>query len=310
MRLGGGAVLAVCGSDGACMDEMIVSLRNRRVLECRKLRQKKYRARSGKYLAEGLRLTEEAVRSGSAEALFFRESFGLISSAGADSGADSGGDAAAGSGAGRERRLLERAEAAGCQLWRIDDRVFASLAQTQSPQGVVALTRRRWTRLEDPDPAAGDAVWLVLDGIRDPGNLGTMIRTAWAAGAAGVLCLPDTADPYEGKCVRASMGGIFHIPVITDVTWEALRAYCVAGGLTLAMADAAAGALYYDVGWPARTALCIGGEAGGFAGIPREETAIQVRIPLERGAESLNAAVACGILLYEIRRGRGGVQAP
>jgi TrmH family RNA methyltransferase len=275
------------------MDEVIVSLRNRRVLECRKLRQKKYRTRGGKYLAEGLRLAEEAVQSGAAEDLFFRESFGLVS--GGDPGAD------------RERRLLERAEAAGCRLWRIDDRVFASLAQTQSPQGVIALTRRRWTRLEAPetDPAAdGNMGWLALDGIQDPGNLGTMIRTAWAAGARGVLCLPDTADPYEGKCVRASMGGIFHVPVITDVTWEALREYCLAGGFTLAVADAAAEALYYDISWPSRTVLCIGNEARGFTGIPREEAAIRVRIPLERGAESLNAAVACGILLYEIRRGR------
>jgi TrmH family RNA methyltransferase len=278
------------------MDEMIVSLLNRRVMECRKLRQKKHRTRSGKFLAEGLRLAEEAVRSGSAEDLFFRGSFGLVSS---------GSNLVE-----RERRLLERAEAAGCQLWRTDDRVFASMTETQSPQGVVAVARKRWTRLEDLALAASEgvvrecAVWLVLDGIQDPGNLGTMIRTAWAAGVRGVLCLPDTADPYEGKCVRASMGGIFHIPVITDVDWETLKAYCLADGITLAMADAAADALYYDISWPSRTALCVGNEARGFALIPREEMAIQVRIPLEQGAESLNAAVACGILLYEMRRGR------
>jgi TrmH family RNA methyltransferase len=262
------------------MDGVIVSLQNRQVLECRKLRQKKYRARGGMYLAEGLRLAEEAVQSGAAEALFVCESFG---------------------GAVRERRLLDWAEAAGCRLWKTDARVFASLTQTQSPQGVIAVARRRQIRIEDLETGQS-AVLLVLDSVQDPGNLGTMIRTAWAAGVCGILCLPDTADPYESKCVRASMGGIFHIPVFTDVVWETVKTYCLAGGFTLAMADAAADALYCDISWPSRTALCIGNEARGFAGIPRTEAVIRARIPLERGAESLNAAVACGILLYEIRR--------
>jgi TrmH family RNA methyltransferase len=260
--------------------EIIVSLRNRRVLECRRLRQKKHRTQTGSYAAEGLRLAEEAVQSGLAEVLFVNESFGS---------------------APRERRLLEWAAAAGCEQLKTDARVFACLAQTQSPQGVIAITRKPRRRLDDLETGAG-AVLLILDGIQDPGNLGTIIRTAWAAGVRGVLCLPDTADPYEGKCVRASMGGIFHVPVFTDVTWAMAEAYCLDRGFGLAMADAAASLLYNEVSWPSKTALCIGNEARGFWQIPREAAALHMRIPLSAGAESLNAAVACGILLYEIQR--------
>jgi TrmH family RNA methyltransferase len=98
------------------------------------------------------------------------------------------------------------------------------------------------------------------------------------------------------------MGGIFHVPVFTDVAWAAAEAYCLDRGFALAMADAAADTPYDEVSWPSRTALCIGNEARGFGLIPRKAAALHIKIPLRSGAESLNAAVACGILLYEIQR--------
>ena len=243
------------------------------------------------YLAEGLRLAEEAIKSGLTETLFVHETFGDKP---------------------REHNLLESAEGMGITIIRVQRGVWASITQTQSPQGVLAVVRKRSYLLEElelirhkPTEALNSlnsfAPLLVLDGLNDPGNLGTIIRTAWGAGVQGILCLKNTADPYDGKCVRASMGGVFHVPIVTDLSWGQVMAFSLTDGYEAVCADSTADIDYDRFDWPEKTMLCIGSEADGFKEIPWDKIALRVTIPLAHGAESLNASVACGILLYQMK---------
>lgn len=181
-------------------------------------------------------------------------------------------------------------------------RVLEELAATECSQGVITLAAIRKWRLED--------VWgerplvLVLDGIQDPGNAGTMVRSAEAFGASGALFLRGSVSAYNSKAVRASAGSVFRLPVVTGLTATEVLTEAAARGITVYTARS-------GVGIPADAAdlvrpcvLVVGSEARGVSSEFRSQSAI--RIPVQR-VESLNAAMAAGILLYEASRQRGGL---
>jgi len=259
--------------------EIITSAQNEWVARARKLKQKKYRDESGLFLAEGLRLSEEAVRAGLVEEIYYHETL-----------TDSERGAA----------FLHEAAASGPRFIKVSARVIEALAETEAPQGVVCVCAQRQSAFKDFLPGAGTVV--VADTIRDPGNLGSILRTLWAAGGQGLICLRGSTDPYGGKCVRASMGGLFRLPVFTDIDWPTAARWAFDRGYTVVAADTTGGADYRDLQWPERTLLCIGGEATGLVTIPAQDIAQRVSIPLAEGAESLNAAIAASILIYEARR--------
>jgi RNA methyltransferase, TrmH family len=176
------------------------------------------------------------------------------------------------------------------------------LAETDTPQGVVAVAEpRRWT---ENDIALGErAAVLVLDGIQDPGNLGALVRTAFALGAAGVIALKGTVDWTNPKALRGAMGASFRLPVVPledeQFAGWATRQHCA---LWAAAAD---GQPFDRVGpVPERVALLVGNEGAGVRAELANLGPRRVGIPLTRGAESLNVAVAAGILLHEVLRAR------
>jgi len=187
-------------------------------------------------------------------------------------------------------------------------RTFATLADTETPQGILAVIEpRRWTA-GDFTPAAG-AVALVIDGVQDPGNVGTLIRTAHALGAAGTVVLRGTADPTSPKALRAAMGATFRHPVVAlddgrFVAWA--RTHDVT--LWAAAADGTPLHRAARTGEGGRgmgpIAVIVGNEGAGIRPHLNAVAARRVAIPLAQGAESLNVAVAAGILLYEVTRGR------
>lgn len=194
-----------------------------------------------------------------------------------------------------ERALVE----AGIKVEHVGDRALDELADTEHPQGVVAVIEPRDWSLDDIALTPGAAV-LVLDAVQDPGNVGTMVRTALALGAAGVVALPGTADLSNTKVIRGSMGAIFRLPcVATDPDELALWAgshdaevlVTEAGGEPLSRLTSHAPRL-----------LVMGNEGAGVSDTMSARATRRVGIPLAPGAESLNVAIAAGILLYEVLR--------
>jgi len=259
----------------------------------RDLQRRKARGRRGLALVEGVRLIEEALGAG----LKFR-------------GALVAPDLERTARGGALRAELERH---AVPLEEVPARVLEQLADTDTPQGIVAVVEpRRWTA--DELPVGDRDVALVIDGVQDPGNVGTLIRTAHALGAAGTVVLRGSADVLSPKALRAAMGATFRHPVVA-LDDAAFIAWARKRGLTLWAAAADAMPLHRAVQEPGGGRREAGGVVGPVgvivgnegAGIRPHLNAVSTRrvaIPLAQGAESLNVAVAAGILLYEVLRGR------
>lgn len=180
---------------------------------------------------------------------------------------------------------------------RVADATFASLATTESPQGVLSLVRPRAWNFDQL--LHGRALVVILDGIQDPGNAGAILRAAEAFGATGAVFLKGCVSPHNPKCMRASAGSIFRIPYILGLAVEELLEIC---RLPLHAADAKAETVLSDARLAKPCGIIIGSEGRGVSPALAER-ATGVRIPTVK-VESLNAAVAAGILLYEARRQR------
>jgi TrmH family RNA methyltransferase len=252
----------------------------------RDLQRRKARGRRGLALIEGVRLVEEALAAGIA----FR---GALVSPDLSRTA-------------RGTELVAELERHAVPVEETGVRAFAQLADTETPQGIMAVIEPPRTRVEDFVPRP-DAVALVIDGVQDPGNVGTLIRTAHALGAAGTVVLRGTADPTSPKALRAAMGATFRHPVVSlDDT--GFIAWARRHGVTLWAAATDGTPLYRALSSAGRgrgpIAVIVGNEGAGIRPQLNAVAAQRVAIPLVQGAESLNVAVAAGILLYEVTRGR------
>ena len=177
-------------------------------------------------------------------------------------------------------------------------RDFDSAAETESPQGILAIAVVPEQSL-DQLSTSGPFLLLVLDGVQDPGNVGTIIRTAGALGASATFALPGTVDLWNAKVVRSGMGGHFHHPCLSG-TWDELDTFREASGVTVWAADAS-GDPIGSVPRPERLVLVVGNEGAGLSAATRARADRLVSLPIGRAAESLNVAVAAGILLFELR---------
>jgi RNA methyltransferase, TrmH family len=250
----------------------------------RDLRLRRGRERRGLALAEGVRLVEEALAAGIA-----------LRGAAVSSTLET---------TTRGKTLRGALERAGVRLEEVSPDTLRALADTDQPQGIVAIIEpRRWA-LEHIDLGPRRPV-LVLDGVQDPGNVGTMLRTALGLGAAGVVALKGTAELTNPKVVRGTMGALFRLPAVaadeaTFLAWARARGAEV-------WAAAVDGEPVYALSArpsPRPTALVIGNEGAGVSSSLAAAADRRVAVPLAGPAESLNAAVAAGILLYEVTRER------
>ena len=245
----------------------------------RDLQRRKGRRRRGLAVAEGVRLVEEAIAAGV-------RLQGVVVANDLDAGA-------------RGAALLETLGSHDVPVVTVTPRTLEQLADTDTPQGVLAvLEPPRWT-LADIRPAHRAPV-LVLDAVQDPGNVGTLIRTAFALGASGALLLPGSAEPSNPKVLRAAMGATFRLPWAMAVDGE-FRVWVREVGADLWVA-ATDGTPVHRLSAPERLALVVGNEGAGVRPVVREMSRASVAIPLARGAESLNVAVAAGIVLFEVTR--------
>jgi TrmH family RNA methyltransferase len=202
-----------------------------------------------------------------------------------------------------EQAVIDRALRAGATLVQPSAAVLNAMSPVQAPTGVVATARKP---LADAPALLSPAPALVLAGlgIQDPGNAGAVIRSAAAAGATGVVFDEATADPWGWKALRASMGSVFHLPVIRNRAPMAMLAEWQASGVAVVAAVPRGGVSMYSVDLVRPVAILMGGEGPGLADDALAAADARVSIPMNGAIESLNVAVAAALLLYEARRQR------
>jgi TrmH family RNA methyltransferase len=248
----------------------------------RDLRLRRGRERRGLALAEGVRLVEEALAAG---VTIQRVLAGPALEATA-----------------RGRGLKAALRQAGHRIETVSEKVFDGLAATEHSQGILAVVKPRSWQLGELHVSPRHPV-LVLDAVQDPGNVGTLVRTAFALDAAGVLALPGTAELGNPKTLRATMGAAFHAPYVT-ASEAGFREWADRAGVRVWLAEAGDGNAAPSELRVSRAplALVVGNEGAGIRPSLRDWAAGLVSVPLAQGSESLNVGVAAGILLYEATR--------
>jgi RNA methyltransferase, TrmH family len=262
------------------MTNLISSAANPVVKRMRLLGDRKHRRRESAFVVEGIQPVWQAVEAGAnVEVLVVAPA--LLGS--------------------RAAELVAGQEAAGTRVARVTGELFARLSARDGPSGLAAIVRARVPGLAGL-PVTPDAVFVALHEVGNPGNLGTIIRTADAAGAAGVVLVGPAADPFDPAAVKASMGALFAVPVARAADPTEFFAWAAGSGVSVITTSAKAERSFWEAGYPRPLALLLGAEG---AGLPEDVLAagdVQVRIPMTGTAESLNLAVAAGLLLYQARK--------
>ena len=255
----------------------ITSVQNALVKAAADLKQKKYRLERQLFLAEGLRTVEEAIGSESVEQIFY--------TAIEDE---------------RTRRVLETAAEKDVALYCVSESVMKKISDTDSPQGIVAVCKMQSVKLESLF-ATGNML-LVLDRVADPGNVGTMLRTADAAGIGGIVLLKGCVDIYAPKTVRSTMGSLFHVPVFAGADEAQFVKAAKRAGYELLVTSLEGADNLYKADLRGRLAFVMGNEANGVTETLLAEADKRVYIPMAGRAESLNVAMAAGIVMFEALR--------
>ena len=255
---------------------MLTSTRSAHVARLRRLRERKGRQQSGTFLAEGPDCVSAAIDAG-----WVREIVAVP-----------------------DHPLGGRAVALGCDLHEADARVIAAICEAKTPQGVVAECAIPGWTITDALSSRGPVV--ICDRLADPGNLGTIVRTAEAVGASGVITTHGSVDVWNPKVVRATAGSIFRTPVVQMATaQQAVQAVQAAGWTTVALSSDASATVFAVVDVfqgsgrdPSQLAWLVGSEAHGISSEASKVADLRARIPMQPSVESLNAAISIGICLY------------
>jgi RNA methyltransferase, TrmH family len=251
------------------VSDVLTSTRNPRVRAAAALARRRERVERGQHLAEGPRAVAEALAGADVIEVFVTP-----------------------------ERWADLVVGPGTRVTLVADHVLAAIADATSPQGVVAVVTTPTVSL---DQALVGELVVVLDGLGDPGNVGTIVRTADAAGAGGVVVTAGSADPYGPKAARAAVGSTYHLPVATDVTLETVVSSCRAAGRTVLGLDAGAPRTVFDLAASdAPVALVLGSEAHGLSDDGSLDGTLAV--PMAGRAESLNVAAAAAVATFAVAR--------
>ncbi|MEW6573520.1 MAG: RNA methyltransferase [Bacillota bacterium] len=262
---------------------ILLGKHNPRVKGLLRLARRHRREQEEKFLIEGPRLVLEALSAGwPLEAVYCTARFAESE---------------------KNAELLNSLHEYGVIVYALPIEVFSRIASTEEPQGVLAVARTRKVEagelFRDPSPLV-----VVVDGLQDPGNLGTIIRTADAAGASGAVLLPGTVDIYNPKVVRATAGALFRLPVIEGLPLDEALTLIKNAALELVVADPRGSVPFYAADLSGPVAIVVGSEGTGIKHKVQKAASERVFIPMPGGAESLNAAVAASLLIYEAVRQR------
>ena len=247
----------------------IESKNNNLFKDIKKLKEKKHRIKSNKYLIEGLRFVEEAIKSKvSIDSIIFTESF-------------------------KEKNpdlFLKINE--NIKLIQMNEALLKQLCSTENPQGIVGVIN-----MQNKELKSGELVVLV-DKVQDPGNMGTIIRTAHAAGAAGIVMTKGTVDIYNDKTLRSTMGSIFYIPIVEEDSLDFVKSL-KKEGYKLVVSSLQGKNNFFEENLQGKVMIAVGNEGNGVSDEVYDIADIKVKIPMPGEAESLNVAVATSIMIYE-----------
>lgn len=259
----------------------VTSLANPIVKDIKALSQKKTRDETRTFMAEGLKLVIDALELGwTIRTLIYSK---------------------AAKGKPLVEKIAAKTVASGGLVLEVSEKVMASITRRENPQMVAGVFDQRWMPLRDVKLSTGQT-WIALDRVRDPGNLGTIIRTADAAGASGVMLLGDCTDPFSMETVRATMGSMFALPLVKATVAEFL-AWKASSGAQVVATHLAGAVDYRTVDYRRKpVVLMMGNEQSGLPEELARQADVLARIPQAGRADSLNLAIATGVMLFEARR--------
>ncbi len=264
--------------------EMITSPQNKFIKLATSLKQKKYRDELGLFIVEGVRLVEEAVASNwLVETCIYT------------------GEAVEQE---RARKIICDLTSKDCRMLQVPDSIYGKITDTKEPQGIMAIVRKDIDSLQDILVAGKKECFIVLDGVQDPGNVGTMIRTAAAAGCTGVILTRGCADVFANKAVRSSMGSIFHVPIFEGLKTSDVISSLGKHDIKILATSLESSKVYFEVDFDQSIAIVFGNEGNGVSPDLLEKAQERLYIPLYNHVESLNVAACAAIILYEVVRQR------
>ena len=258
------------------MARQVTAFSNPLVKQARGLREKKNRRREGLFLAEGLRILTEAREAGTLpETVFYSDASHTL-----------------------VQRLIDETEAAGGEAIETNADIIHKISGKENPQAVVGIYRAFDTSLARIDRDAAP-LWIAAQALRDPGNLGTILRTGDAVGAGGLILIDDCADPFSVEAVRASMGALFTQRIAT-ASWPEFAAWLRSGPGQLIGTSLKAVLDYQEPRYQAPAFILVGNEQAGLPEAYEGECDLLVKMPMHGKADSLNAAVATAVMAYEV----------
>ena len=261
----------------------ITSLDNQIVKMAASLSEKKYRDREGAYILEGPNMIREALEnSGKARFIFLR-----AESASAEA-----------------NEIAKRADEQGLAVYEVSDSVYDKVSQTETPQGILAVFEKPTQSRESFFKACENKNLLVIDRVQDPGNIGTLLRSAEAAGLAGAIVIKGSGDPFSPKAVRAASGATERFPIIFTESANDTLAILKSNGKKVFATAMSGSTVYYKADLRKNAAIVVSNEGNGASKEILDGADEILSIPMEAKSESLNVAIASGIIMFESRRQR------
>lgn len=267
------------------MTEVITSSQNHNIKLVASLKQKKYRDEKGLFIAEGIRLVEDAVNSN------WQIEFCIYTERAIQNQ--------------RVQEIVEKLEEKKCRIYQVNKAIYEKITETKEPQGILLVLKKQAGCLADFAVEGKIPMLIVLDRLQDPGNVGTIVRTAEAASCTGVIMMKGTADLFSSKTVRATMGAMFRLPIVVDIEYMELLDFIKkqAIGLQVTALDPTA-KQYFTVDFTKPTAMVFGNEGNGVSTELLQQADHKVYIPMSDNSESLNVAAATAVIIYESVRQR------
>ena len=266
------------------MTEIITSQHNKFIKLAASLKLKKYRDELGLFIVEGVRLVEEAAHSNWLVETCIYTSQALQQE--------------------RVQEIITDLQAKNCRMIEVPAIIYDKITDTKAPQGIMAIVQKYSYQLSDVLASGQKPFFVVLDELQDPGNVGTIIRTAAAAGATGVVLTKGCTDVFANKVVRASMGSIFHIPIFEGLTSSEVISAFAQHEIGILATSLESSHIYFKADFKKSIAVVFGNEGNGVSRQLLENSQDRLYIPLLGQVESLNVAASAAVILYEVVRQR------
>ncbi len=259
----------------------ITSLSNKHIKHIKSLHKRRYREKNNEFIIDGLRLVEHSLlNNADIKAVYYTSEL---------------------TGSERGNELLEKMASGAISLYKVDEKILKEISTTESSQGILGIVNRKHYRLDEIINKKKFTL-IILDRLQDPGNVGTIIRTADSAGVDGIVSLKGTVDIYNSKTIRSTMGSIFTVPVIYGLDDMGIINILREAGADIISTTLNTEKYHFDVKYSNKNAIIIGNEANGVSEELLESSNVKVKIPIIGNAESLNASIASAVVMYEIVR--------